>query len=330
MRYSVASLLFILSMTFPIFATQIYHCEINQEDQLKHCFEWEKSDLEPFTEMLISWNGQRPQKGRWVIYASVNSGEWSDMLNYAYWGAEGQGSYNSASVKKCTRSFQDAVELQDERVARGFKIRIEAEDGADLKDLYALHVCASNLNQISFQENLPLPKETIALRVPKISQMQVDHPRHRDLCSPTSTTATVRFLDPSIKIEIASFADQVRDMRFDIFGNWVLNVAGASSYLGSGWRCWVEKLDNFQQIYERLQSGTPVVVSVRSPLVGSAQFYKAGHLVVIRGYDAQSEEVLCMDPAFPQTEDCYVRYPLKDFIQAWERRQYVAYLFQRI
>jgi hypothetical protein len=106
-----------------------------------------------------------------------------------------------------------------------------------------------------------------------------------------------------------------------------LNVAEASHHLGNQWMCWVERLNGFQDIYDRLIQNTPVIVSVRGPLPGSAQPYAKGHLLVVKGYDPSEKKVLCMDPAFPDEKSTLISYDLEDFITAWQRRGKIAYLF---
>ena len=167
------------------------------------------------------------------------------------------------------------------------------------------------------------------LQVPLISQMTLPHPRCRDLCSPTSVTSVINFLSPNQEIDPIIFALEARDHTFDIFGNWVLNIAQASALLGGEWSCWVERLHSFEDIYERLCQNTPVVISLRGPLLGSALPYHQGHLMVIKGYDANSNRVHCMDPAFASSTATDVTYSLEDFMQAWARRGYVAYLFEK-
>lgn len=78
-----------------------------------------------------------------------------------------------------------------------------------------------------------------------------------------------------------------------------------------------------------MKQGTPVIVSVRGPLTGSARPYAKGHLLVVIGYDSLNQKVICMDPAFPKDSETHVSYGLSDFVQAWNRRGNVAYVFTK-
>ena len=142
--------------------------------------------------------------------------------------------------------------------------------------------------------------------------MALSDERSKRLCSPTSTTAVIRFLSQSSLPSPLSFADSVVDTAFDIYGNWILNTAQASHLLKKPWTCCVVRLTSFDQVIRQLQKGYPVVVSVKGPLNGGATPYESGHLLVIKGYDSEKQEVFCMDPAFPTDELTLVSYDLND------------------
>ena len=134
----------------------------------------------------------------------------------------------------------------------------------------------------------------------------------------------MRYLSNNCSIDPQVIAQNVWDSGFDIFGNWVFNVAQASTFLCPQWSCWVERLEGFDRIYHSLSQGAPVIVSVRGPLSGSAQPYAQGHLLAVIGYDALSQKVKCMDPAFPTDYQTHVSYDLEDLIQEWSRRGNIA------
>jgi Peptidase_C39 like family len=212
--------------------------------------------------------------------------------------------------------------------ATAFQIKIVAEGCTNLRSIHGMHVY-TNSDQCKELQKIDPILTSIELKVPGISQMALNHVRHADLCSPTSTTAAVRYLSNDDTIDPLCFAQGVWDSGFDIYGNWVFNVAEAWTHLGEGWDCWVEKLQGFNDIYSYLKQRTPVIVSVRGPLPGSAQPYAKGHLMAVVGYDSLNQKVVCMDPAFPKDDETHVAYSLLDFVQAWNRRGNVAYVFQR-
>jgi hypothetical protein len=288
--------------------------------------EWKEENLIPFDELILSWNANRPIIGKFHFYISVKTNEWSPWLLYATWGSDGQSSFSNAEYP--VKVYQDTLEIADGQKATAFQIRVVAEENASLNDIHGLHAYTNGdrgQEPQKFDSCLP----SVSLNVPGISQMLIDHPRHKDLCSPTSTTAVTRFLSNNYEINPIDFAQNAWDSGFDIFGNWVFNVAQASTHLGLEWSCWVERLSGFEDIYRYLVQGSPVIVSVRGPLPGSALPYSKGHLMAVIGYDSLYQKVICMDPAFPTESETHVFYDLADFLNAWNRRGNVAYVFSK-
>lgn len=289
--------------------------------------EWQEENLPPFDELMISWNAVRPTEGKFLFYVSVKINQWSPWLLYASWGEDGQSSFLSTTEEAPVRTYQDTLEVMERKKATAFRIKIVPVGLTNLSAIHGLHVYINNDKKEL--ENKELNFNSITLQVHGLSQMALDHLRNTDLCSPTSTTAVIRYLSNDQTIDPLLIAQQVWDSGFDIFGNWVFNVAQAAACLGNDWNCWVERLHGFNAIYYYLQKGNPVIVSVRGPLSGSAQPYSKGHLLVVTGYDAINQKVLCMDPAFPKDAETHVSYILSDFLQAWSRRGNVAYIFTK-
>lgn len=291
--------------------------------------EWKEENVTPFDELILSWDALRPIKGKFLFYVSVKINEWSPWLLYASWGSDGQSSFLSTADNCPVKVYQDALEVMEGKKATAFQIKIATEGGASLNTVHGLHVYTNRDKGLAPQKLLS-SLSSIYLKVPGLSQMTLDHIRHTDLCSPTSTTAVTRYLSNDHAIDPLDFAQKVWDSGFDIYGNWVFNAANASANLGCQWSCWVERLNGFDTIYHRLAQGTPVVVSVRGPLPGSALPYAKGHLLAVIGYDPSNQKVICMDPAFPTDSETHVAYDLSDFVQAWSRRGNIAYIFTRV
>jgi len=315
----------ICSLALCLHIAYINAAMFHQQSPIKQ--EWKEENLDGFDELMISWNTSRPPEGKFDFYVSVKINEWSPWLLYASWGSNGQSSFLNTIQGSSVRVYQDALEVLDGKKATGFQVKIVAEGSAHVDKIHGLHVYTNGDQPKELQTSSCL--KSVYLKVPGLSQITVDHPRPRDLCSPVSTTAVIRYLLNDNTINPSRFAQNVWDNGFDIFGNWVFNTAQASVHLGDQWNCWVEKLHGFNDVYHYLEKGTPVVVSVRGPLQGSALPYAKGHLLAIIGYDPSNQKVICMDPAFPKDSDTHVTYDLSDFIQAWNRRGKVAYIFSK-
>ncbi len=314
---------------FSMFADMHHHYVKHQNIQ-NNSLIWAQKQTTPFEELLITWNASRPTRGHYSIYVSVKTGNWSPWLLYATWGNAFQKGTVSTLENLPVRVYQDAVETLEGALGNGFKVKIIAEKGADISGLKSIHVCSSKPNSMVVSSQCIDITKSYQLAVNGLSQMALIDERGNRLCSPTSTTAVIRFLKNEDTLDPIQFAENVWDASFDIFGNWVFNVAEAYNQIkDASISCWVERLTGFQNILERLQEGFPVVISVRGPLTGSAQSYKSGHLLAVIGFDSKTREVICMDPAFDKNSETQVRYNLEDLVTAWNRRKNVAYIFRK-
>lgn len=306
--------------------TAIYHCNLPQGKPEANAYFWEKDNAIPFDELLVSWNALRPETGAFRVSVRVKTSQWSPWFQYALWGSGRQRGGGVSPICPFLQVKDDMIEVIRREQATGFAVCIEAIDGACLDEAYSLHACTTNLSEFSPEKAFSVP-ESIELDIPRISQMTLSHPRHRHLCSPASTSAAVSYL-LKCRVDPLSFASLAYDEASDIFGNWALNTAQAFALLGKEWRCWSQRLNGFADVYARLRLGLPVIVSVRSPLPGSAEPYLQGHLVAVKGYCSKEQSVLCMDPAFSSEGSTDACYHISDFVQAWSRRNYIAYVFE--
>ncbi|HSX10911.1 MAG TPA: C39 family peptidase [Chlamydiales bacterium] len=274
---------------------------------------YKEENTPPFNELILSWNGLRPKVGKWNFSVSLKEGEW---LPYAEWTSSGQRSFQSEGA--FAQSYQDVV-TPKEGLATRFQIKVE---GDDLSGLHRLIVCLSNLtnHKIYAPQNL---SPVLLPRVPRQSQLLLDHPRAKDLCSPTSTSTALNYLLGCRKIDPVAFANATHDQGFDIHGNWILNVA--EGYNQSRIPCHVERLTDFAALHAQFLNGRPVVVSVKGILSGAPKPYPSGHLICVIGFEGG--KVLCIDPAFPDNESTFIGYDLDDFLKAWGVRRNLSYVF---
>lgn len=295
---------------------------LSVDSQKEKSFIWEKKDLLPFNEVIIGWNAQRPDQGQYHISLSLELDEWSPWFSYALWGTNSQRSFEHHYGP--LKIFQDTVTVSGDHAASGWRVKIEAIDALNLQQFHLLYAAIP----MTHKAQKKMGREYVCLEVPGISQINIQDPRHMRLCSPTATTAVVRFLNKHSSLTTLEFADKVWDSHFDIYGHWVFAVAQAYAELGEEWETRVMYLNGFEDIYTFLQEGYPVVVSIKGPLPGSIHPYSQGHLLVVRGFDPEQNKVLCMDPGYPENSQTLVSYSLNDFLSAWQRRKNIAYIFK--
>ncbi len=312
---------------------------VNEKGLQRRAYVWESS-TNPFTELILSWNAFRPKKGRFLFKVSVKHNYWSSWYPMAEWKPNSQQTFvNTRSPFVHAKHVR--VELKKGRKATAFKVVAIAENGASLKDLKALFVCLSNESKFSSKNsNLNLPTLRIK-NVPRQSQMVVDHPRFRDICSPTSLSMLLGYFGKNLKKSwafgkdlvggiknfVPDFAKKVHDDCYlDIYGNWILNVAQAFDSAKGDVFFRVEKLNDFNELYSYLKRNIPVAVSVRGNLRGAVKSYDNGHFIVVVGWDNQKKAVLCVDPAFPTSLKTARAYRLRDFLNAWGTSRNLSYI----
>ena len=308
--------------------TTSYTYDLSIDDKKNRECIWKIEECPLFDELILSWNGRRPFKGKWVFWVSLcQEDKWSSWIRYAEWAPHSQRTFQYAQEGSWIESYQDVVYPKDGD-CRAFQVKITAEGGASLDACDTLYVCISFLDQ-----HAPSPPDlalssVLLPNVPCRSQIQLDHPRAQDLCSPTSITTAINFLSKETKVDPVAFAAKAHDCEFDIYGNWILNTAQAYIDLCGRFRVQVKRLQDFSTLHSYLMRKLPVVVSIRGPLIGSSHPLTFGHLICVIGYDPEKQEVLCIDSGFAEDIKTFVSYPLQDFLLAWGRRQQVAYVFE--
>jgi len=287
------------------------------------------TDIAQFTQCIFSWNATRPKRGYFSFHAQVRDAKtkkwhvWHKMFD---WGSDIQRSHLT-TTKTGTSYHYVRLEAPKDVPADGIRIRIESHGDAPLKNIYGLFFSASRLDEFVPENpsqffNLP----SVQIKgIPLFSQKVLDHPRKDGLCSPTSLSMVTSFLAQK-KVDPCVFANHVHDTGFDAYGSWSFNTAHAFEHVGGDYCFYVRRLSSFAMLYQSLQKNIPVVVSVRGVLSGAAKAYLQGHLLVAIGWDQKKKSVICHDPAFLKDEDVWVTYPLKDFLQAWERSRRLAYI----
>lgn len=302
----------------------VYHHKIHSENN-SSTYVWEKRTAKPFKELILTWKSLRPSSGQYAIYVSLLLDEWGEEHLYALWGKNIQKTFISPKDGKKTRTFQDTVNTVNNLEAWGFKVRIEAKNPEKLQNLRSLHVSIKTEDN---KEDILENNDSVFVPVKGLSQMALDTPIRNRICSPTSLTASLRYLCEDLSVDPIELAENSLDQNFDIFGNWTLNTAQANTYLyNSQYVCFPKRCKGFEELLVSLNQGLPCVVSIKGPIKGGALPYQSGHLLVVCGYNPKERTVLCMDPAFSSDEATLVSYQYEDFLQAWGKRSYLAYLF---
>lgn len=311
---------------------QLSECE-QQRNKHEKEISFSKKDIPAFTQLVFSWNAFRPTKGHFVFYGQVRNAstkKWSKWHRMMMWGVHVQKSFITES-DKVSHYLHVRLELNAGHYADGFTIKIEALDGADLSLLKSFSVNVANLNDFNPEDEtiMDIKRSVYIKKVPCFSQFELNHPRNDGLCSPTSCAMLTGFL-LSRSIDPVDFAEKSFDSGLDKYGSWPFNMAHAFEKSEGKVSFAVARLNSVTNLHDHLCKGIPVVVSVRGYLPGAPRVYQNGHLLIVVGYDSKTKEVICHDPAVADAQLCKKRYPLKSFMNAWERSHRLAYLADRI
>ena len=280
--------------------------------------------LAPFDVAVVSWNALTPRgtwlrvdararlAGRWTRYYAL--GVWStdtSLARHSFGGeADGDGRVSTDTLKLARAA--DAIQL---RVTLGSTVAGAAPT------LTALAI-APALNE-SRKVVDPRPSDRRAwgkeLPVPAYSQM-VYPDGGRVWCSPTSTTMLLAYwgerLGKPLADKVPVAARLVWDSTYQGAGNWPFNTAYASS---KGLLAYVGRLSSLAQAEAFIARGVPLALSVawgKGELAGAHLPSSDGHLVVLRGFEANGDAIV-NDPAAPADARVRTVYRRAELERAW-------------
>lgn len=288
-----------------------------------------KTDIPKFSQLIFSWNSFRPVKGHFTFFVQVRDAQtkkWHDWHKMIDWGRGIQRSYFNEAPSG-TKYCHVRLEVPHKEYADGLRIKITSNNGADVSLIKSIAVNIVDLAKFK-PESLDYLKSYPSVfidDIPQRSQMQLDHPKGPEMCSPTSCSMLASYLAGS-EIDPLFFAGNVYDSGLESYGSWPFNTAHAFEHTGGENIFTVTRLDSFKALYAKLHQGIPVVVSVRGALKGAPKEYNSGHLLVVVGWDNKTGHVLCHDPRFETDDSVLTRYDVDSFCSAWERSRRLAYV----
>jgi uncharacterized protein YvpB len=277
-----------------------------------------------FNQLILSWNI------RYGVEVSENGSEWY-RFGYLSWGDSNIVNVESPkSIEGVGRVGVDVLKLQKPMKYARAVIGCGGAENTDKMFLRRLAFSFSydNPDWADLKKYHPKVDKPdygrVNLSVPYITQRSLDANKEGGACSPTSVVMVLNYHIPGIEPD--AFAWRAYDRENEIFGNWPYNVQAA---YGAGLsKTWVERHCGFDEIYNEVSSGKPVVISIgydydqlpNSPIHAAEN----GHLVTVIGF-AGPDSVICNDPAGHGVDDGIVTYPRKELEKAWIEHTAVAY-----
>lgn len=272
------------------------------------------SNQGPFIEAVPNWNiasiDSNAPNLSWRARQTIGSEErwtnWSPLLSAAN---PGDGRFAKLDVDVITGAF-DSVELKFD--GGSAPIGRLSLTGTLMKR--AAIITASRGTEVR-------------IHVPHRSQKTDDESLAGRLCSPASLAMICAFYGESI--DVATLARAAHDDLHDIYGNWPRNLQAVHQLTKGRLDARFMRMSSFQELRELLESGTPVVISVRGSLSGAPYSPTAGHLLVVCGMTADGD-IITVDPAFKDATSANRIYSARDIAIAWlVNRRGSAYVVTR-
>jgi len=286
---------------------------------------WTSAELAPgvaFDGLVPSWNVVTPA-GTWVkLEAQARvGGEWSGWFDFGVW-ASGRTDVDRASAASSSNRFGE--------VWTDTLFLDQPADAARLRlTLYSTGSASPTVSRVAFAvadtgadaRRAPGGEAWgIALDVPDRSQM-VFEDGGEVWCSPTSTSMVMAYHAQEAGREewdrpVPEVVDGVWDDAYDGGGNWPFNVAYAASLGLAGEVGW---FDSLAALEPWIAAGVPVVLSAAwdaGDIDGAAISSTNGHLLVLRGFDADGD-ALVNDPAGRDDTHVSLTYRRDQLEDAW-------------
>lgn len=278
-----------------------------------------------FNELVVSWAAVSSKYNTVEVMVKVRvEGEWSDFVTYHPWGFGLQ--------NKCHNQKNDLIELSTDEVKVLYNKYADAIIYKII--LRGLSTQSPELSLISFALNNPnytynvdltgIPSETI-YDVPKLYQGAVPQIGN-SICSPTTSTMLLKYKGEDFsefdEYEHRYIALKFKDYGNNIFGNWVYNTVGISSF---GYNAYVARMYSIEELVKHLTTGGPVGLSVKGQMTSNEKdYYTAGHLIVCVGYRYDENGnlfLVCNDPNVPNVLCEYTEYVMEN---TWRNIAYIV------
>lgn len=278
-----------------------------------------------FNELVVSWAAVSSKYATVEVMVQVRvEGVWSEFVTYHPWGF--------GLENKCYDQKNDLIKLTTDEI---FVLNNKFADAIIYKViLRSTSVISPELSLVSFALNNPsytykvdlsgIPTQTI-YDVPRLYQGAVPTIGN-SICSPTTSTMLLKYKGEDFsefdEFEHRYIALKFKDYGNNIFGNWVYNTVGISSF---GYNAYVARMYSIDELVKHLTTGGPVGLSVKGQMTSNEKdYYTAGHLIVCVGYRYDENGnlfIVCNDPNVPNVLCEYTENVMRN---TWRNVAYIV------
>ncbi|TMC75350.1 MAG: peptidase C39 family protein [Chloroflexi bacterium] len=292
-----------------------------------------------FDGLVASWNAETPA-GTWikVEMQARGAGRETKFFTMITW-ASGDGDIHRTSTSGQQDGDGDVnidtfVRAKGAAPVDAYRLRVTLYQKQTTTASPSVRMLAA-MTSAAFKYEIPslFSGPPVQLQVPPFSQETHagEFPEYdgggEAWCSPTSTSMVVAFHGagptpdqleafPGDKYDdpqVDYAARYTYDWNYKGAGNWPANVAYATRFGLDGF---VTRLRSLSEAQRFLNASIPLVASINGALPGFLLGTTNGHLLVIRGFDANGD-VITNDPAVKTDEEARKVYRRADFERVW-------------
>ena len=288
----------------------------------------------PFEEIIGSWGALTTTTNSVELMVRLYvDGTWSTYFSYQPWSF---GNENKSIDKKdnIASMSQDVITVLNNKLASKFQFKvILRKEDLDISPKLAFVAFTFLLPNYRYKPNIDKLDKYVKYDVPKLNQQAVPEIGN-SICSPTSCAMLLMFQGHDFSIhpyphEIT--AKLFKDYGANIYGNWVFNTVGMSSY---GEAAHVARMYSIEELIAHLYHVGPLAASVKGDL---GIYQTKGHLLVVTGYEIDDEGQITVFINDPNINDrfgedkkgnpLFVSYqlPVETFLNVWVGIVYIVW-----
>ena len=253
-----------------------------------------------------------------------SNNKWSKYFSYGKWG---QGLNNSCLAQSDTyvKMVEDEIKLISPNTGEGFQLKLILRRTNATYESPKVTMIALAIEMSNYTYNVDisnLPKE-VKYDVPKLYQHEVPS-IGGIICSATSSTMLLKYkgydFSDKAAYEHEYIAGIVLDHGNNIYGNWVYNTIGMSSF---GETAYVKRFYSYEEMLHCIATTGPIAASIKGTTITNIRTYTtAGHLIVVTGYKIEGSNVTIYVND-PNIVGVAVEMTLQNFLNVYRMVSYV-------
>ena len=293
----------------------------------------------PFDELVASWNAETPAT-TWISLEIQGRGSDRETRFYTMmtWASGDTDIHRTSASGQASADGDVHIDTFKRAAAAApldaYRLRVTLYRRTPSTATPSIQMLAAMVSS-PFKYEMPSPFDgsAIDLQVPALSQEEHrgEFPEYdgggEAWCSPTSTAMVLGALgggpsDDELQAfpgpdygdgQVDHAARYAYDWNYKGAGNWPANVAYATRF---GFEGFVTRLRSLSEAERFIATSIPLVASINGDLPGFLFGKTNGHLLVIRGFDANGD-VITNDPAAKTSQDVRKVYGRADFERVW-------------